>query len=82
MLGVEQLELGQLITAWVLGVMPLVIHPILRSIPVAKFQFMQKINLEEDSDDNIFLRFRSKMNSKVSSKMLKYQEKLVSKEDK
>jgi hypothetical protein len=43
---------------------------------------MQKINLEEDSDDNIFLRFRSKMNSKVSSKMLKYQEKLVSKEDK
>jgi hypothetical protein len=37
MLGVEQLELGQLITAWVLGVMPLVIHPILRSIPVAKF---------------------------------------------
>jgi len=43
---------------------------------------MQKINLEEDSDDNIFLRFRSKMNSKVSAKMLKYQEKLVSKEDK
>jgi hypothetical protein len=38
--------------------------------------------LEEDSDDNPFLKFRTRMNSKVSAKMLKYQEKLVSKEDK
>ena len=62
--------------------MPLAIHPILKSIPFAKFQFMQKVNLEEDSDDNPFLKFRTKMNSKVSAKMLKYQEKLILKEDK
>jgi hypothetical protein len=82
MLGVAQLNFAQVITAWVLGVMPLVIHPILKTIPIAKFQFMLKVNLEEDSDDNPFLRFRTKMNSKVSAKMLKYQEKLVLKDDK
>jgi hypothetical protein len=62
--------------------MPLVIHPILKFVPVGTFKFMEKINLEEDSDDNQFLKFRTRINSKVSAKMLKYQEKLVSKEDK
>jgi len=74
MLGVAELNFAQVITAWVLGVMPLVIHPILKFIPVGTFKFMHKINLEEDSDDNPFLKFRTKMNSKVSAKMLKYQE--------
>ena len=59
-----------MITAWVLGVIPLALHPILKLIPVNKFQFMAKLNLEEDSDDNVFLRFRTKMSSKVSAKML------------
>lgn len=56
LLGTAPLTLNQQITCWVLGVLTLILHPVLKKVPIELFEFMNKVDLEDENLDNNFAK--------------------------
>lgn len=60
LLGTADLTFGQRILCWVLGALSLAVHPLLRKVPLSKFAFMARFDLEAPPEDNFALQVMSR----------------------
>lgn len=65
-LGTAPLNQNQRITCWVLGFMSLVLHPILKKVPLSLFSFMNKFDLEGDLESNFAKKFMDSAKKQAS----------------
>lgn len=65
LLGTAPLTQNQLITCWALGFGSLIVHPILKQIPVSKFAFAEKIDLEGDPENSLASKMLNKAKNQV-----------------
>lgn len=61
LLGTAPLTTAQLITCWCLGAFTLVVHVIMKQVPLEKFAWFEKnVDIETNNDDNPLLRVRNR----------------------
>jgi len=57
-----------LITCWALGFASLIVHPILKQIPIKFFAFAEKLDLEGDPENSLASKMLNKAKNQVEKR--------------
>ena len=64
LVGTAPLTFNQILVCWILGAFSLVVHVLLKFIPMEKLSFVEKLDIEVNPDDNpIMAKFAEGRNS-------------------
>lgn len=67
LLQITTITKGQTITCWCLGAGTLIVHVLMKFIPIEKFAWTETINLEQDMDDNKLLQWKTMFGGTLSN---------------